>query len=102
MSERDQFVGQPRNYTLSASIELGRNGLSQRGYLRDLHAQSYLSIRLGLRTLQLQSLAFCADPCWTAPCGYRVDFNLGSARPSLPRARSVSRSLLSQEASRLE
>src|SRR5215467_13470941 len=38
MSERNQFVGQPRNNALGASIKLGRNGLSQRGYLRDLHA----------------------------------------------------------------
>src|SRR5215469_4666719 len=38
MSERDQFVAQPRNNALRASIKLGRNGLSQRGYLRDLHA----------------------------------------------------------------
>src|SRR5262249_1874472 len=37
MSERNQFVGQPRNNALGASIKLGRNGLGQRGYLRDLH-----------------------------------------------------------------
>src|SRR5215471_14822185 len=37
---------------LRASIELGRNGLSQRGYLRDLHAQSCLEIRPGFRALQ--------------------------------------------------
>jgi hypothetical protein len=48
MSERNQFVGQPRNNALGASIKLRRNGLSQRGYLRDLHAQSCLEIRLGL------------------------------------------------------
>src|SRR5499433_3897313 len=47
MSERNQFVGQPRNNALGASIKLRRNGLSQRGYLRDLHAQSCLEIRLG-------------------------------------------------------
>src|SRR6266566_8832825 len=47
MSERDQFVGQPRNNALGASIKLRRNGLSQRGYLRDLHAQSCLEIPLG-------------------------------------------------------
>ena len=35
MSKPDQFVGQPRNNTLGASVELRRNGLSQRGYLRD-------------------------------------------------------------------
>src|SRR5215471_8346022 len=38
MPERNQFVGQPRNNALGASIKLRRNGLSQRGYLRDLHA----------------------------------------------------------------
>src|SRR5262249_6340150 len=38
MSKCDQFVAQPRNNTLRASIKLGWNGLSQRGYLRDLHA----------------------------------------------------------------
>src|SRR5215471_11672326 len=38
MSKCDQFVAQPRNNTLRASIKLGRNGLSQSGYLRDLHA----------------------------------------------------------------
>src|SRR5215471_11468325 len=48
MSERNQFVGQPRNNALGASIKLRRNGLSQRGYLCDLHAQSCLEIRLGL------------------------------------------------------
>src|SRR5215469_3522715 len=47
MSERNQFVGQPRNNALGASIKLRRNGLSQRGYLRDLHAQSCLETRLG-------------------------------------------------------
>jgi hypothetical protein len=47
MSERNQFVGQPRNNALGASIKLRRNGLSQRGYLRNLHAQSRLEIRLG-------------------------------------------------------
>src|SRR5262245_8539834 len=47
MSERNQLVGQPRNNALGASIKLRRNGLSQRGYLRDLHAQSCLEIRLG-------------------------------------------------------
>src|SRR5262245_19964850 len=47
MSERNQFVGQPRNNALGASIKLRRNGLSQRGYLRDLHAQSCLEIRPG-------------------------------------------------------
>src|SRR5215813_3434009 len=39
---------QPRNNALGASIKLRRNGLSQRGYLRDLHAQSCLEIRLAL------------------------------------------------------
>jgi hypothetical protein len=51
MSERNQFVGQPRNNALGASIKLRRNGLSQRGYLRDPHAQSCLEIRLGFRAL---------------------------------------------------
>src|SRR5499433_4291206 len=37
MSECNQFVGQPRNNALGASIKLRRDGLSQRGYLRDLH-----------------------------------------------------------------
>src|SRR5262249_27415125 len=37
MSEPDQFVGQPRNNALRASIKLGRNGLGQRGYLCNLH-----------------------------------------------------------------
>src|SRR5262249_61232530 len=42
MSERDQFVRQPRNNTLGASIKLGRNRLRQRSYLRDLHPRSRL------------------------------------------------------------
>jgi hypothetical protein len=32
----------------------------------------------------------------TAPCRYRTNVNLGSARPALPRARSVSCPLLNQ------
>src|SRR5262245_66658754 len=52
MPERNQFVGQPRNNALGASIKLRRNGLSQRGYLRDLHAQSCLEIRPVFRALQ--------------------------------------------------
>ena len=51
MSERNQFVGQPRNNALGASIKLRRNGLN---------------------------------------------LDLGSARPALPRARSVSCPLLNQ------
>src|SRR6266567_261587 len=36
MPECDQLVRQPRNDTLGASVELGRNRLSQRSYLRDM------------------------------------------------------------------
>src|SRR5215470_7801769 len=88
MSERNQFVGQPRNNALGASIKLRRNGLSQRGYLCDLHAQSCLEIRLGF--------ASRAEPDRTARCGHRATLDLGSARPALPRARSVSCPVLNQ------
>jgi hypothetical protein len=67
MSERNQFVGQPRNNALGASIKLRRNGLSQRGYLRDLHAQSCLEIRLGFARCNWQSLASRAEPAALAP-----------------------------------
>src|SRR5262249_18519063 len=67
MSERNQFVGQPRNNALGASIKLRRNGLSQRGYLRDLHAQSCLEIRLGFARCNWQSLASGAEPAALAP-----------------------------------
>src|SRR6516165_3994189 len=56
MSECNQFVGQPRNNALGASIKLRRNGLSQRGYLRDLHAQSYLEIRLDFARCNCKTL----------------------------------------------
>src|SRR5262249_52349357 len=59
--ERNQFVGQPRNNALGASIKLRRNGLSQRGYLRDLHAIILSGNSTGLAELPLQSLASCAD-----------------------------------------
>src|SRR5215470_14459903 len=61
MSECNQFVGQPRNNALGASIKLRRDGLSQRGYLRDLHAQSCLETRLGF--------ASRVEPDRTARCG---------------------------------
>src|SRR5262249_46251563 len=96
MSECNQFVGQPRNNALGASIKLRRNGLSQRGYLRDLHAPSCLEIRLGLARCNWQSLASRAEPGRTARCGHRANLDLGSARPALPRARSVSCPLLNQ------
>src|SRR5215468_7979728 len=83
MSERNQFVGQPRNNALGASIKLRRNGLSQRGYLRDLHAQSCLEIRLGLaRSTTRPRFARISGP--DARC---ANLDLGSARPALPRAR---------------
>src|SRR5262249_41212582 len=88
MSECNQFVGQPRNNALGASIKLRRDGLSQRGYLRDLHAQSCLETRLGF--------ASRAEPDRTARCGHRATLDLGSARPALPRARSVSCPVLNQ------
>src|SRR6516162_4780129 len=46
----------PRNNALGASIKLRRNGLSQRGYLRDLHAQSYLEIRLDFARCNCKTL----------------------------------------------
>src|SRR5262249_5043639 len=101
MSERNQFVGQPRNNALGASIKLRRNGLSQRGYLCDLHAQSCLEIQTEPCTLQLQSLAW-RGAGRTARCGHRANLDLGSARPALPRARSVSCPLLNQYAFRLK
>src|SRR5262249_18303201 len=52
MSERNQFVGQPRNNTLGASIQLGRNGLGQRRYLRDLHPIILAGNPTGLCRLQ--------------------------------------------------
>src|SRR5262249_12442807 len=55
MSERNQFVGQPRNNALGASIKLRRDGLSQRGYLRDLHAQSCVETRLGFARCNCQA-----------------------------------------------
>src|SRR5215831_12129032 len=57
MSERDELVGQPRNDTLGAAIELRRNGLGQRGYLRDVHGTILFSNPTGPCTLQLKSLA---------------------------------------------
>src|SRR5262245_47887244 len=69
MSERNQFFGQPRNNTLGASIELGRNGLGQRGYLRDLHLIILAGIPTGLCRLPLQRLAFRAG---TEPDGTRA------------------------------
>src|SRR5262245_8581274 len=92
MSERNQFVGQPRNNALGASIKLRRNGLSQRGYLRDLHAQSCLEIRPGFRALH----AATAKPRFARRAGPDGTLRLGSARPLLPRARSVSCPLLNQ------
>jgi hypothetical protein len=47
----------------------------------------------GLCTLQLQSLTSRADPGRTS---LRTNLDLGSARPILPRTRSVSCSLLNQ------
>jgi hypothetical protein len=49
----------------------------------------------------MQSLAFRAAPDRTAPCQLR-DFDLGGAKPILPRGRSVSCSLLNQQVFRLE
>src|SRR5262245_31835356 len=94
MSECNQFVGQPRNNALGASIKLRRDCLSQRGYLRDLHAQSCLETRLGF--------ASRAGPDRTARCGHRANLDLGSARPALPRARSVSCPVLNQSVFRLK
>jgi len=77
MSERDQFVGQPRNDALGASIKLGRNGLSQRSYLRDLHATILSGNPTGLCTLHCEGLAFCAGQrTATAPARHRT--SLGS------------------------
>src|SRR6266508_2542744 len=50
----------------------------------------------------MQSLAFRAAPDRTAPCPTLRDFDLGGAKPILPRGRSVSCSLLNQQAFRLE
>jgi hypothetical protein len=50
----------------------------------------------------MQSLAFRAAPDRTAPCPTLRDFDLGGAKPILPRGRSVSCSLLYQQAFRLE
>src|SRR5262245_62346964 len=61
MSERDELVGQPRNNTLRAAIELRRNGLGQRGYLRDLHGTILFRNAAGLAGSQLQSLTPPAD-----------------------------------------
>src|SRR5262249_30875102 len=93
MPERNQFVGQPRNNALGASIKLRRNGLSQRGYLRDLHAQSCLEIRLGFA--RCNGKASLRVPS-RADCGRRANLDLRSARPALPRARSVSCPVLNQ------
>src|SRR5262249_38435727 len=56
----------------------------------------------GLCKLQLQSLASRAEPGRTAPCGHRANLDLRSARPGLPRARSVSCPVLNQEVFRLK
>ncbi|WP_428675637.1 hypothetical protein [Reyranella sp.] len=37
MAEVYQFIRQPRNHSLGATIEFRRNGLGQRSYLRDTH-----------------------------------------------------------------
>lgn len=50
----------------------------------------------------MQSLAFRAAPDRTAPCPTLRDFDLGGAKLILPRGRSVSCSLLNQQAFRLE
>jgi len=80
-------------------IQLGRNGLGQRGYLRDLHAIS-LS---GLCRLPLQRLA---SRVGTEPDGTRAaiarTYQLGSAGLIVAGARSVSCRLLDQQASRLK
>src|SRR5262245_3791582 len=103
MSERDQFVGQPRNNTLCASIQLGRNGLGQRGYLRDLHPIILAGIPTGLCCLPLQTRAYRAR---TEPDGTRAaiarTYQLGSAGLIVAGARSVSCRLLDQQASRLK
>jgi hypothetical protein len=40
--ERDQLLGQPGDYPFRSAIELGRNGLGQRGDLRDAHGSTLL------------------------------------------------------------
>src|SRR6266566_4669799 len=62
----DIFSLNTRNNALGASIKLRRNGLSQRGYLRDLHAQSCLEIPLGFA----RAKASLATQMRTAPCGH--------------------------------
>src|SRR6266704_5231147 len=94
MSERNQFVGQPRNDALGASIKLRRDGLSQRGYLRDLHAQSCPETRLGFARCNCKASLPAQSRAGRHRSSCKPD--LGSARPTLPRARSVSRSLLNQ------
>src|SRR6516165_11106293 len=95
MSERDQFVAQPRNNTLGASIKLGRNGLGQRGYLRDLHALTLSASRTGRCRLPVQRLASRAgiEPDGTRAAIART-YQLGSAGLIVAGARSVSCRLL--------
>src|SRR5262249_27272670 len=104
MSERDQFVGQPRNNTLGASIQPGRNGLGQRGYLCDLHPVILSGSPTVLCRLPLQRLAFRAG---TEPDGTRAaiarTYQLGSARLTVAGRRSVScRPFLDHQVSRLK
>src|SRR5439155_15653768 len=91
MSERDQFVGQPRNDALGVSIKLGRNGLSQRSYLRDLHATILSGNPTALYTLHCEGLACCAGQrTATAPARPSHEpRQLSSARLTLVEARSV-------------
>src|SRR6516162_9358840 len=99
MSERDQFVAQPRNNALRASIKLGRNGLSQRGYLRDLHAIILVGNSIGLAGY-IAKLASCAgtEPDQPPPRPWQ----LCSPRLTVAEAGSVRSRFLDQHVPRLK
>src|SRR5262249_12770699 len=74
----------------------GRNRLRQGSYLRDLHAQTRLeSLPAATAKASLSAQLRTGKRVNTRPC-------LGGAKPILPRGRGASRSLLNQQAFRLE
>src|SRR5262252_4969071 len=93
MSERDQFVAQPRNNALRASIKLGRNGLSQRGYLRDLHAIILSGNSTGLASYK--ALASCAG---AEPDQHARDATLAAMQREADRGRSRKRDSIARSA----
>ena len=96
MSKPDQFVGQPRNNTLSASVELRRRWPQSKGAICAICMHSPFCEFDWALTPKCRS-AQRPDP--TVSCGYRrANLNLGSARPILPRRGSESRSVLNQQA----